>query len=205
MILHGFFRSGASYRVRIALELKGYAYERVTYPLREGAQRASPYMKLNPQGLVPTLEIDGLILTQSLAICEYLEERRPSPPLLPSAPADRARVRAFAMAIACDIHPLQNLKILQRLKALNQDEVAWARQTIDEGLEACARLIENTPGPFCFGETPTLADICLVPMLVNARRFGVDLRWPRLLEAESSCSELAAFQAAAPENQPDAQ
>jgi maleylpyruvate isomerase len=204
MILHGFFRSSAAYRVRIALEIKGFEYQQVSYSLRDGAQRAPAYRKLNPQGLVPALETNGVVLTQSLAICEYLDEIRPSPPLLPATPVARAHVRAFALAIACDIHPVQNLKILERLKALNQDDVAWARQTIDEGLDACAKLIDNVPGPFCFGSSPTLADICLVPMLVNARRFGVDLRWPRLVEAEASCLALKAFQAASPEVQPDA-
>jgi maleylpyruvate isomerase len=208
MILHGFFRSGASYRVRIALNLKGLSYQQVSHHLRTGAQRSPDYLQLNPQGLVPTLEIDGETLTQSMAICEYLEERYPDPPLLPKSPLERAKVRAFADAIACDIHPVQNLKILQRLKAFGLDQAqvdSWAVKTIEEGLDACTQLLPAQTGPFCFGEAPTLADVCLVPMLVNARRFGADLRWPRLLEAEAACLALPAFQAASPERQPDAE
>jgi maleylpyruvate isomerase len=200
-ILHGFFRSSASYRVRIALNLKGVAYTDVPYALREGEQRAPAYLARNPQGLVPTLEVDGLHLTQSLAIVEYLDEIQPNPPLLPSDPLGRARVRAFAQVIACDIHPIQNLKVLQRLRSLGQDDAgvtAWAKQVIEEGFDACESLIADQDGPYCFGDQVTLADICLVPQLANARRFGVQMRWPRLEAAEAACQALEAFSKAAP-------
>lgn len=206
--LHGYFRSSASYRVRIALNFKGIPYSNTSYHLRKGEQSAPDYLALNPQGLVPTLEIDDVTLTQSLAICDYLEETRPSPALLPTDPRRRAQVRAFAQVIACDIHPLQNLKILNRLRQLGQDEAAisgWAAQTIDEGLAACDALIAGEGGPYCFGAEVSLADICLVPQLINARRFGVELRWPRLVSIERACLALDAFVRAAPERQPDAE
>jgi maleylpyruvate isomerase len=206
--LHGYFRSTASYRVRIALNLKGLAYENVFHHLRRGEQNAPEYRALNPQGLLPALETEGSVITQSLAICEYLEEKYPQPPILPSDPIERARVRAFADAIACDIHPIQNLKILDRLRALGVEEAAvtgWARTTIAEGLTACDTLIADRRTPFCFGDAPSLADICLVPQLVNARRFGVDLVWPRLLEIEARCLALEAFFKASPDQQPDAE
>lgn len=207
--LHGYFRSSAAWRVRIALNLKRLAYEDVPHHLRRGEQRSPDYLRLNPQGLVPALELDGgELLTQSLAICEYLDERWPEPPLLPAEPLRRARVRAFAQVIACDIHPVQNLKVLQRLGALghSQDEAnAWAAAAIEEGLGACAALIAAEPGPYCFGDAVSLADVLLVPQLANARRFGAELRWPRLDAAERSCLELDAFRRAAPEVQPDAE
>ncbi|MBD0276057.1 MAG: maleylacetoacetate isomerase, partial [Acetobacteraceae bacterium] len=181
--------------------------------LRRGEQREEGFLRLNPQGLVPALELDGggAPLTQSLAICEYLDETRPDPPLLPGEPAARARVRAFVQAIACDIHPVQNLKVLNRLGALGLDQEArnaWAREVIAEGLAACEALAAGAAGsgPFCFGDAPGLADLCLVPQLYNARRFGADLSAvPRLLSVEAACAELPAFQAAAPERQPDAE
>jgi maleylpyruvate isomerase len=209
LILHGYFRSTAAWRVRIALNLKGVAATQVSHHLRRNEHRAPGYLALNPQGLVPALETDdGAVLTQSLAIIEWLEETHPTPALLPAGPLRRARVRAFALAIACDIHPVQNLKVLQRLRALGIEEAqvtAWARQTIEEGLDACEALLRAEPGPFCFGDAPTLADICLVPQLSNARRFGAELRWPRLLAAEAAALALPAFQAAAAEVQPDAE
>lgn len=206
--LHGYFRSTASYRVRIALNLKGIDYADAFHHLRKGEQRAPAFLGLNPQGLVPALEIDGAVLTQSLAICEYLDETRAEPPLLPADPLRRAKVRAFAQVIACDVHPIQNLKVLARLRGLGLGEDAvnhWAAEIIAEGLAACAALIEDEAGPYCFGEAVTLADLCLVPQLVNARRFGVDLRWPRLLAVESACLALDAFARAAPDRQPDAE
>lgn len=205
--LHGYFRSTASYRVRIALNLKGVAHGDVFHHLRKGEQRAPGFLAVNPQGLVPALGIDGAVLTQSLAICEYLDELHPDPPLLPADPLTRARVRAFSQVIACDIHPMQNLRVLARLRALGVAEPLvndWAVQVIDEGLEACTRLV-SADGPYCFGDQVSLADLCLVPQLVNARRFGVDLRWPRLLAIEAACLALDAFGQAAPEQQPDAE
>jgi maleylpyruvate isomerase len=206
MILHGYFRSTASYRVRIALNLKGLSYEDSFHHLRKGEQRDPAYLALNPQGLVPALETDGAVLTQSLAICEYLDEIQPEPPLLPADPIARARIRAFAQAIACDIHPIQNLKILDRLRGLGMDETAvtqWARDVIEDGLEACAALIADERGPFCFGDSVTLADICLVPQLVNARRFGARMDWGRIPAIEAHCLTLGAFIRAAPQAQPD--
>lgn len=206
--LHGYFRSSASYRVRIALNMKGIAYADVFHHLRKGEQNAPAYRALNPQGLLPTLEIDGATLTQSLAICEYLEEVYPAPPLLPADPVARAKVRAFAQVIACDTHPVQNLKVLAKLRALGLEEAtvdAWVVEVIDRGLDACNALVADTPGPYCFGEAVTLADLFLVPQLFNARRFGVALRWPKLEAAEAACLALAAFRRAAPHNQADAE
>jgi maleylpyruvate isomerase len=208
MRLHGYFRSTATYRVRIALNLKGVAYADVLHHLRKGEQRAPDYLALNPQGLVPALEIAGAVLTQSLAICEYLDEIVPEPRLLPADPLRRAKVRAAALLIACDVHPVQNLRILDRLRGLGltgEQVTHWAAQVIDEGLTAFDRLIAEEDGPYCFGGDLSLADIMLVPQLVNARRFGVDLRWPRLVAVEQACLSLDAFRSAAPENQPDAE
>ena len=209
MRLHGYFRSGAAYRVRIALNLKGMSVEHAFRHLRKGEHRAPDYLALNPQGLVPTLELDdGTKLTQSLAIIEWLNETHPAPPLLPADPLQRARVRAFAFAIACDIHPVQNLRVIAAVREIGGEEAAqaWAKRVNAEGLAACEKLIANEPGPFCFGDKPTLADICLVPQLGNARRFGVDVAaYPRLLQAEAACKALPAFADAAPEKQGDAE
>lgn len=208
--LHGYFRSSASYRVRIALNLKGLSAEHLPHHLRKGEQRDAAYLALNPQGLVPTLiDDDGNVLIQSLAIIEWLEEIHPQPALLPSSALQRARVRAFALAIACDIHPVQNLKVLQRLRQLGHSEddvTGWAAWVNREGLAACERLIADQPGPFCFGAAPTLADLCLVPQLANARRFGVRIEdFPRLAAAETAARSLKAFADAAPERQTDAE
>jgi len=210
MKLHGYFRSSASYRVRIALNLKGLSAQHLPHHLRKGEQRAPDYLRLNPQGLVPTLEDDtGAVLTQSLAIIEWLEETHPEPPLLPKDPLRRAKIRAFAQVLGCDTHPVQNLKVLARLRQLGLPEeqvTDWAAWANREGLAACESLLADEPGPFCFGATPTLADICLVPQLGNARRFGVDVAaYPRLLQAEVAAKAMKAFADAAPERQIDAE
>jgi maleylpyruvate isomerase len=210
MKLHGYFRSSASYRVRIALNLKGLGADHVPHHLRKGEQRDPSYLAINPQGLVPTLQDDhGATITQSLAIIEWLEETHPEPPLLPKDPLRRAHVRAFAQALACDTHPVQNLKVLARLRELGLSEeqvTAWAAWANREGLAACEKLIAAETGPFCFGEAPTMADLCLVPQLGNARRFGVDVSaFPRLLQAEAAAKSNKAFADAAPDRQPDAE
>jgi maleylpyruvate isomerase len=209
MILHGYFRSTASWRVRIALGLKGLAPDQVFHHLRRGEQRAPDYLAINPQGLLPALALeDGRVLTQSLAIVEYLDEIHPRPPLLPSDPFAKAEVRAVAQAIACDIHPVQNLKVLARLRDLGLDEPAvqgWAAGVIEEGLDAVDKLLTGKSGRFAFGDAPGLADLVLVPQLGNARRFGVDVRWNRLTDIEAACLELPAFKSAVPSAQPDAE
>jgi len=209
MKLHGYFRSSASYRVRIALNLKGLGAEHLPHHLRKGEQCAPAFLAINPQGLVPALEAEDAVLTQSLAIIEWLDESHPAPPLLPKDPLRRAKVRAFAMALACDTHPVQNLKVLARLRQLGLPEekvTEWAAWANREGLGACETLIAAERGPFCFGDAPTLADLCLVPQLANARRFGVDVSvYPRLLKAEAAAKGLKAFADAAPDKQPDAE
>src|SRR5882757_1042181 len=210
MKLHGYFRSSASYRVRIALNLKGLSAKHLPHHLRKGEQCAPAYLAINPQGLVPTLEDDaGAILTQSLAIIECLDETHPTPPLLPLDALLRAKARAVAQAIACDIHPVQNLKVLARLRQLGLPEekvTEWAAWANREGLAACEKLVAEEAGPFCFGDVPTIADLCLVPQLANARRFGVDVSvYPRLLKAEAAAKAIQAFADAAPERQPDAE
>jgi len=207
MVLHGYFRSTASYRVRLALSLKGLDYSNVSHHLRKNEQRAPDYLALNPQGLVPALEVGGKVLTQSLAICEYLDEVYPAAPLLPQDPIERALVRAAAQVIACDIHPIQNLKILDRLRqnGLAEEAVnAWAIATIEEGLLAFVALLPDSSAPFCFGDAPGMADICMVPQLVNARRFGAAIP-PALIRIEANCLALEAFDRALPEKQPDAE
>jgi maleylpyruvate isomerase len=196
LTLHGFFRSSATYRVRIALSLKGLSFDYLSYNLRDKEQQAPAYLALNPQGLVPTLMQGDQPLTQSLAICEYLDEVHPAPALKPADPLGRAKVRAAAYVIACDVHPVQNLKVLNRLQKLGHGEDAvnqWARDTIEEGLAAFEALLPAHSGAYCFGDTPSLADICLIPQLVNARRFGVGLTSERLLAIEAACLTLDAF------------
>jgi maleylacetoacetate isomerase len=180
---------------------------------RSGGEQYTPaYKALNPQGIIPTLEDGGRVLTQSLAIIEYLEERHPEPPLLPRDPADRAVVRSMALAIACEIHPLQNLRVLNYVKDVlhhTEEEVnAWSRHWVTQGLTAVEQIVRAVPnrGDFCFGHTPTLADLCLVPQLVNARRFGCDLSvCPTLVKIDATCLALPAFANAVPEKQPDAE
>ena len=208
LVLHGYYRSTAAWRVRIALALKMLPSDAVFHHLRRGEQREAAYLRINPQGLLPSLEVDGAPLTQSLAIIEWLNETVPAPPLLPPDPMSRARVRAFALAIACDIHPVQNLRILGRLRALNLSEsevTGWAKDVIADGLDACEALLESQTGPFCFGATPSVADLCLIPQLFNARRFGISPKWPKLLAAEAACSEVPAFQSAEADRQSDAE
>jgi maleylpyruvate isomerase len=198
LTLHGFFRSSATYRVRITLGLKGLNFDYRSYNLRDKEQCAPEYLALNPQGLVPTLMLGDQPLTQSLAICEYLDEVHPAPALMPADSLGRAKVRAAAYVIACDIHPVQNLKVLNRLRALGHGEDAvnqWARNTIEEGLAAFEALLPAHSGAYCFGDTPSLADICLIPQLVNARRFGVELTSQRILAIEAACLTMDAFEA----------
>ena len=213
MKLYDYFRSSAAYRVRIALNLKGVAPERAFVHLRRNDQRSDDYLALNPQGLVPMLVADdGAILTQSLAIIEFLDEAYPAPPLLPAAPTERARVRGIALEIACDIHPLNNLRVLQYLKntlgVSEEQKDAWYKYWIDVGLEALeTRLARDAAtGRFCHGDTPTLADICLVPQLANARRMNIDVApYPTLTRIEAAAISLPAFVDAAPAKQPDAE
>jgi maleylpyruvate isomerase len=213
MKLYTYFRSSAAYRVRIALNLKGLAYESLPrHLLRDGGEhRQSEFLRLNPQGLVPVLEDNGSALTQSLAIIEYLEETHPEPALLPHAPLQRARVRALALAIACDIHPLNNLRVLNYLRApLGLDKVsvdAWYRHWIACGFTALEEAAERmaSDGRHLVGTAVTLADVCLVPQMYNARRFGCELGpYPTLRTISAHLESLPAFARAAPEAQPDA-
>jgi maleylacetoacetate isomerase len=209
--LYSYFRSSAAYRVRIALNLKGIAYETVPVHLvRDGGEQKKPAFKaINPQMRVPALELDdGAILTQSPAILDYLEEVYPSPPLLPGDPVVRAKVRAVADIVGCDIHPLNNLPVLGYIKTeFGQDQAAvdsWYAHWISVGFKAIEQLID--PGPFAFGGTPGLADVFLVPQVFNARRFKVSLKaFPGICAAEQACLALPAFANAAPDNQPDAE
>ncbi|MBA2777946.1 maleylacetoacetate isomerase [Billgrantia kenyensis] len=210
--LYGYFRSSAAYRVRIALNLKGLDYAQAPVNLVKGEQRGEENLARNPQGLVPILETDeGAQLTQSLAICEYLDERYPAPALLPADAVGRARVRSLAQLVACEIHPLNNLKVLKylvgELKVDEEAKLAWYRHWIAEGFAALeARLAgESATGEFCHGDSPTLADLCLVPQLFNAERFECDLSaYPTIRRIAERCRSLEAFAKAAPGEQPDA-
>jgi len=213
MKLYGFFRSSAAFRVRIALNLKGVAREDVFVPLRTGAQIAPDYRAINPQGLVPTLVTDdGTALTQSLAIIEYLDEIHPVPPLMPATPAARARVRALAQVVACEVHPLNNLRVLNyltdELKVPREAMLGWYAHWVALGLETLEALLAGHPGSgrFCHGEAPGLADICLVPQIFNAQRFECPLdAYPTVMEIFDACMELDAFDRAQPAKQPDAE
>ena len=214
MIFYDYYRSSAAYRCRIALNLKGMAPERRFVHLRRKDHRAADYLAVNPQGLVPALQLDdGTVLTQSLAIIEYLDTVQPAPPLLPADPVERARVRAIALAIACDIHPLQNLRVLNHLSdAFGIDEITrtqkWCCHWIEEGLRGVEGLLagDRQTGRFCHGNQPTLADCCLVPQIFNARRFGCDLAsYPEVTRIVEECMALPAFADTQPSRQPDAE
>jgi len=207
--LHGYWRSGAAYRVRIGLALKGVAYEQVHHDLRTGAQRADDYARLNPQRLVPTLEAGDLVLTQSVAILEWLDECHPQPPLLPGDPNGRAIVRSMAATIASDTHPLHNLRVLNALrKEFGADDAGvqrWIAHWLGDGLAAVDRLVDRHGNGFAYGDRPTLADCCIVPALYAARRFAVDLtRFPALVDAGERAMALPEIAAAHPDRQPDA-
>ena len=211
MKLYTYFRSSAAYRVRIALNLKGLPYESVAVDLRPGAHRQPDYLARNPQGLIPALEDAGTVVSQSLAIIEYLEETHPQPPLLPHAALDRARVRSLALAIACDLHPLNNLQVLNYLRSpLGQDEATvdtWYRHWIAEGFRGLEEEAKRASGDGChmFGTDVTLADVCLVPQVFNARRFKCDLDpFPTLTGICAHLETLPEFKRAAPDAQPDA-
>jgi maleylpyruvate isomerase len=207
MILYGYGLSSASYRVRIALALKNLQYTSIIKNLRTGEHRLAEFLDINIQGFVPALGLDdGAVLTQSVAIIEYLDEIHPNPPLLPAAALARARVRALTQAIVSDIHPLNNLRVLRYLEEkLTIDKAArdaWYRHWVGVGFDALERWLvrDAATGRFCHGDSPTLADICLVPQVFNARRFSVDLQpYPRIAAIDAACRELAAFRASAPE------
>jgi maleylacetoacetate isomerase len=205
-VLYDYFRSSAAYRVRIALNLKGVDYESRPVDLRDDQQKSDAYRTLNPQGLVPMLQIDGHRLTQSLSIIVYLDQVYPEPALMPRDPADGAHVRAMALAVACDIHPLNNLRVLKYLKnelGHSQEEIdSWYVHWVTEGLAALEAMAAPRSGAFLFGDSPTIADVCLVPQLYNARRFNAPLELcPTLLRADENANRIEAFAAASPERQ----
>jgi maleylacetoacetate isomerase len=209
--LYGYWRSSASYRARIALNLKGLAWEYAPVNLLRGESAGAEYRKLSPQAIIPTLEDNGLVIPQSLAICEYLEERYPNPPLLPRDPGGRARVRAIALAVACEIHPLANRRVQQYLGErfhLGEDELGeWSRHWIALTFGAIEQMLADSPltGRFCHGDSPTVADCFLVPQVYNANRVKLDLApYPTIRRVNEECLKLKEFDAARPERQPDA-
>ncbi len=213
MKLIGYFRSSAAYRVRIALNLKGIVVEHASRHLRKGEQKSPDYVAINPQKLVPALVLDsGEVLTQSLAILEYLEEIHPQPPLLPKDPVGRARARALALIPTADIHPIQNLRVMGYLREkfgqTEESAFGWSRHWIETGFDAYEASIANDPrtGTFSHGDSPTMADLCLIPQVFNAARFKVDMkRYPTIQRIYDSCMRLPAFDAAQPAKQPDAE
>lgn len=212
LVLHNFFRSSASVRVRAALNLKGLAHEHVSYVLRDKQHQSEEFLKLNPQGLVPALQLeDGSVLGQSLAIIEYLDETHPEPALLPQDPLDRAWVRSLAQAVACDIHPVNNLRVLQylgrELKVGEEGVAEWFRHWVDQGFAPLEQQLagDTRRGKFCYGDAPGLADLCLFAQVANNRRFDVDMaRYPTLQGIHDNCLQLPAFVAALPESHPHA-
>lgn len=209
LVLHGYWRSSAAYRVRIALHLKGLDFSQVTHDLRKGEQAADAFRLMQPQALVPALETPSGVLTQSLAIMEWLEETYPDPPLLPQAPRDRAVVRAMAELVACDIHPLNNLRVLKSLRrdfaASDAQIQAWIARWVEPGFAALERQITLHGGDFCFGDAPGLAECCLLPQVYGATRYEVDMApYPRIRAVCERAGALPAFEAARPELQPDA-
>ena len=209
MRLYDYWRSSSAYRVRIALRLKGIDYSQAPVNLRQGVQRTLDYLAHNQQGVVPALDTGEVTLTQSLAIIEWLDELQPEPPLLPATPDARALVRSLALHVACEIHPLNNLRVLQylenRLGLEERDVNAWYRHWIAEGLTSLERRLAATAGTYCFGDTVTLADLCLVPQVYNARRYSCDLMpFPTIVRIDAACLKLPAFAEARPERQPDA-
>ena len=213
MKLIGYFRSSAAFRVRIALNYKGIKVEHASRHLRKGEQAAPDYVAINPQKLVPAMVLDsGEVLTQSLAIMEYLEETHPEPPLLPKAPVDRARVRALSLIVSADVHPIQNLRVMaylrQKFGQTEESAFAWSRHWIETGFEAYEATIakDRKTGAFSHGDTPTFADCCLVPQVFNAARFKVDMaRYPTIKRIHETCLKHPAFDAAQPSKQPDAE
>ena len=208
LALYTYYRSSAAYRVRIALNLKGLTAEQIPVHLRKGEQRGEAFRALNPAGLVPLLAAEGALFGQSLAIVEYLEEAHPTPPLLPAGLVNRAYAREIAATIACDIHPIGNLRVLEKLTADYGETAdgrnAWNRHWMAVGFAAIEARLGQTAGCFAIGDAPSLADICIVPQLYNARRFGLDLSpYPHLAAVDAAARAMPAFIAAAPENQPD--